>query len=141
VRDRPLNGQTHVYGAIYFVCRIGSSHGRHGNQHHEAEKGGRTGKHRATLPRLSDSRRARPSKPWPITPTYVIIAEITPANPNVFYELGHSHATEKPAILLAERGRPLPFDVSGFRVIFYDDSIGGKRQVEDELRRHLKAIR
>ena len=57
----------------------------------------------------------------------VIVAEVTPANPNVFYELGYAHAIEKPTILLAEKptdsGRHLPFDISGFRVIFYDNTI------------------
>jgi hypothetical protein len=71
----------------------------------------------------------------------VIVAEITPVNANVFYELGYAHATGKPTILLAEKGQQLPFDVSGFRVIFYDDSIGGKRRVESELNRHLAALR
>jgi hypothetical protein len=70
----------------------------------------------------------------------VIIAEITPVNANVFYELGYAYATGKPTILLAERGHPLPFDIQGFRCIFYDDSIGGKTRVEEQLRRHLMAI-
>jgi len=70
----------------------------------------------------------------------VVIAEITPPNPNVFYELGYAHALGKPTILLAERGQDLPFDISGYRVIFYDNSIRGKRDVEENLRRHLTAI-
>lgn len=70
----------------------------------------------------------------------VVIAEITPVNANVFYELGFAHATEKPTILLAERDQALPFDVQGFRCIFYDDTIGGKARVEADLRRHLTAI-
>jgi hypothetical protein len=70
----------------------------------------------------------------------VVIAEITPANQNVFYELGYSHALNKPTILLAERGKQLPFDVSGYRVLFYDNTIAGKKQIEDGLRRHLEAI-
>lgn len=70
----------------------------------------------------------------------VVVAEITPANPNVFYELGYAHATGKPTILLAERDQPLPFDVSGYRCIFYDDTIGGKVAVEEQLQRHLNSI-
>lgn len=75
----------------------------------------------------------------------VIVAEVTPANPNVFYELGYAHATEKPTILLAEKptdaSRSLPFDISGFRVIYYDNTIKGKRTVESSLRQHLENIK
>lgn len=70
----------------------------------------------------------------------VIIAEITPANPNVFYELGYSHALRKPVILLAERDTPLPFDVCGYRVIFYENAIRGKSSLETDLRQHLANI-
>ncbi|HMD76232.1 MAG TPA: hypothetical protein VKG86_02540 [Terracidiphilus sp.] len=70
----------------------------------------------------------------------IVIAEITPANPNVFYELGYAHALGKPTILLAQRGAALPFDIRSFRVVFYNDSIGGKAEVERDLRRHLEAI-
>jgi hypothetical protein len=71
----------------------------------------------------------------------VIVAEITPPNPNVFYELGYAQAVGRPIILLADRKvDKLPFDVSGFRVIFYDDSIGGKSDVERQLRLHLAGL-
>jgi nucleoside 2-deoxyribosyltransferase len=70
----------------------------------------------------------------------VVIAEITPVNPNVFYELGYAHALGKPTILLARRGAQLPFDIRSYRVVFYNDTIGGKPEVERSLRRHLAAI-
>ena len=70
----------------------------------------------------------------------VIISEVTPANPNVFYELGYAHALQKPAILLADRDTTLPFDISGHRVIFYDNTIGGKSALETGLRQHLTNI-
>lgn len=72
----------------------------------------------------------------------VVIAEITPANPNVFYEVGYSHALDKPTILLANRAEisELPFDLRGFRVVFYDDTISGKSSIESDLRKHLRAI-
>ncbi len=70
-----------------------------------------------------------------------VIAEITPPNPNVYYELGYSHAINKPVILLANRNlEKLPFDVSPFRVLFYDNSIVGKRHFEEGLRKHISAI-
>lgn len=70
----------------------------------------------------------------------IVVAEITPANPNVFYELGYAHALGKPTILLAQRGAQLPFDIRSFRVVFYNDTIGGKTEVERNLRNHLEAI-
>jgi len=70
----------------------------------------------------------------------VVIAEITPQNENVFYEVGYAHALGKPTILLADRTKKLPFDLSGRRVLFYDNSIGGKNRVEQGLRKHLEAI-
>jgi hypothetical protein len=75
-----------------------------------------------------------------ITEAKVIIAEISSANPNVYYEVGYAHALNKPTILIAEKPVQLPFDVSPFRVLFYENTIGGKAKVEDGLRKHLKAI-
>jgi len=63
----------------------------------------------------------------------VVIAEITAPNQNAFYELGYARALNKPTILLAEQRRQLPFDVRGYRCLFYENTIGG-------LHKHLKAI-
>lgn len=72
----------------------------------------------------------------------IIIAEITPDNPNVYYELGYAHAINKPTILLCDRNKrsKLPFDISSFRTLFYEDTIGGKTLIEKNLRRYLEAI-
>ena len=70
----------------------------------------------------------------------IIIAEISPSNANVFYELGYAHALKKEVVLLARRGGKLPFDISGYRVIFYDDTIGEKTNVENALENHLSNI-
>ncbi len=71
----------------------------------------------------------------------IVIADITPDNPNVFYEVGYSHALEKPTILLCDKKRTkLPFDVSSFRTLFYDNTIAGKSQVEKRLRKFLDNI-
>jgi nucleoside 2-deoxyribosyltransferase len=64
-------------------------------------------------------------------------------NPNVYFEVGYALALGKPIILLAQRRTPetpLPFDLSAFRVLFYDDSIGGKPKLETGLRNHLTEI-
>lgn len=71
----------------------------------------------------------------------VIIANITPDNPNVFYEVGFAHAISKPTILLCDRKREkLPFDLSGFRTLFYDNTIAGKSNIEKDLNKYLDNI-
>lgn len=70
-----------------------------------------------------------------------VIADITPDNPNVFYEVGYAHGIGKTTILLSDRRRDkLPFDVSGFRTLFYDNTIGGKKAVEESLTKHLENL-
>ena len=72
----------------------------------------------------------------------LIIADVTPDNANVFYEVGFAHAIGKPTILLSDKKREgLPFDISGFRTLFYDNTIGGKAIVELRLKQHLSALR
>lgn len=72
---------------------------------------------------------------------YIIIADITPNNPNVFYEVGYAHGIGKPVILLCNKKRDkLPFDVSGMRTVYYDNSIKGKSIVEERLKKHLDNI-
>lgn len=75
-----------------------------------------------------------------LTESEIIIAEVSPANENVFYELGFAHALGKTTILLADRSKSLPFDIAGYRVIFYENTIKGKKEVEHQLREHLKRI-
>lgn len=71
----------------------------------------------------------------------IVIADVTPNNPNVFYEVGFAHGIGKPTILLSDKKRErLPFDISGFRTLFYDNTIGGKTTVEERLRQHLEAM-
>ncbi len=77
-----------------------------------------------------------------INESSVIIADITPDNPNVFYELGYAHALNKSTIILSDKTRNrLPFDVSNMRTLFYDNSIGGKSKIEAQLKNHLENIK
>jgi len=70
-----------------------------------------------------------------------IIAEITPDNPNVFYEIGYSHAIKKPTILLCDKKREkLPFDLSSFRTLFYENTIVGKKNIELSLINYLENL-
>jgi hypothetical protein len=69
----------------------------------------------------------------------IIIAEISSPNPNVFYEVGYAHALNKPTILIAEKNIKLPFDVSPFRTLFYENTIAGKAKIEEGLKKHITA--
>lgn len=77
-----------------------------------------------------------------ISTASIIIADITMDNPNVFYEIGYAHALQKPTILLADVNRRdrLPFDISGYRTIFYSNTIGGKKDIDQNLHKYLKSI-
>jgi len=71
----------------------------------------------------------------------VIIAEITPVNANVYYEVGYADALGKPVILIANSTvTQLPFDVRPYRTIFYENSIGGKNKIESQLKKYLENI-
>lgn len=72
----------------------------------------------------------------------IIIADITPNNPNVFYELGFAHAIGKDVILLCEKEKrsSLPFDVSAYRTIFYENTMLGKDKIEGELNKYVREI-
>ncbi len=75
-----------------------------------------------------------------IAESKVIIAEISPQNSNVFYEVGYAHALNKPTILIAVKGTKLPFDVSPFKVLFYENTIAGKKRIKQGLSQHLSSI-
>ena len=75
-----------------------------------------------------------------ISDASLVIADITKDNPNVFYELGYAHALKKPTILLADQNQreKFPFDTQGYRTIFYQNTIRGKREIENRLREHME---
>ncbi|MFH0796965.1 MAG: hypothetical protein V2A65_07920 [Candidatus Omnitrophota bacterium] len=77
-----------------------------------------------------------------ISEASLVIADVTPNNPNVYYEIGYSHAIRKKTVMLCDKKREsLPFDIAANRTIFYDNSIGGKTRVEEKLRKHLDNLR
>jgi len=75
-----------------------------------------------------------------ILSSQVVIADVTPSNQNVYFEVGYAHGVGKPIILLAEKGTKLPFDLSAFRTLFYENSISGRASFDEGLRRHLNSI-
>jgi|GEM_PF-6718204 len=71
----------------------------------------------------------------------IVIADITPDNPNVYYEVGYAHAIKKNVILMCneQRGR-LPFDLSDVRTIFYKDSIAGNSLIKQKLQTRIESL-
>lgn len=49
----------------------------------------------------------------------LIVADLTGANPNVYYEVGLAHAFRKQVILMTQEIDDLPFDLRSYRVISY----------------------
>jgi hypothetical protein len=66
-----------------------------------------------------------------------VVAEVTGQNPNVFYEVGYSHATGKPTILLSRRGQEIPFDLRGMNHIIYETIVELREKLEKRLRATL----
>ncbi|MBI4764965.1 MAG: hypothetical protein HY787_10210 [Deltaproteobacteria bacterium] len=67
----------------------------------------------------------------------VVIADISQANPNVWYELGYAHALGKNTLLLAENPQDVPVDLAAHRIIF---SGRGEIGLREELSRALKDV-
>jgi len=72
----------------------------------------------------------------------VIIADISGRNANVFYELGMSHMLKRTQTIMIthEKYESIPFDISHFRIIKYENTISGKTVYENQLRKALKNI-
>ena len=46
----------------------------------------------------------------------------------------------KPLVILAQAGAKLPVDIQGYRVVFYEDVIGGEVKLAENLRKQLKEV-
>jgi hypothetical protein len=74
-----------------------------------------------------------------ITGAGVIVADLSGANPNVTYEVGLADVLGREVVMICQ-GTHVPFDFLGQRVVQYEDSLTGARQLREELanrpRRH-----
>jgi hypothetical protein len=71
----------------------------------------------------------------------IIIAELTGRNPNVFYELGLSHAIKRKTILITQTMDDVPFDLRHYRCIVYSNTYRGAKDLEDKLISTIKAVK
>lgn len=72
----------------------------------------------------------------------VIVADLTGRNPNVFYEVGLSHALPRKTVMLTQDSSDVPFDLQSIRYLKYDmedisthDGFDLKRDLKKRLRR------
>ncbi|MBO1401738.1 hypothetical protein BVH62_18965 [Vibrio cholerae] len=65
----------------------------------------------------------------------VVIANINGRNPNVFYELGLSHALEKPTLITSKSISDIPFDLRTQQLVLYKNSTDFKNQLSKALLR------
>jgi len=70
----------------------------------------------------------------------LVVAVLTDFNANVWYELGIRHAYRCGTIMIIEDGQQLPFDISQYGVIKYEDTISGASNFEQELRAFVERI-
>lgn len=68
-----------------------------------------------------------------INSAFIVIADVTGRNANVFYELGIAHTLDKNIIILTQNEGDVPFDISRYRYINYADNIDGYELLEELL--------
>jgi hypothetical protein len=66
----------------------------------------------------------------------LVIADLTEERSNVYYELGLAQGLNKPVVVTAFKGTPLPFDVADIPTIFWE----GQKQLKDKLRERVALI-
>jgi hypothetical protein len=72
----------------------------------------------------------------------ICLADITPDNPNIWYEVGFAFANDKPVVMICAKPRPTkpPFDVQHRHIIFYTlDSPSDFKKLQTEVTERLKA--
>lgn len=66
----------------------------------------------------------------------LIVADLTTANPNAFYELGLAHALRKPVILITQSIADVPFDLKSYRLLEYSTHFSRMGRAKESLARY-----
>lgn len=72
----------------------------------------------------------------------ICLADITPDNPNIWYEVGFAFANDKPVVMICAKPRPTkpPFDVQHRHIIYYtQESPSDFAKLQAEITARLKA--
>lgn len=68
-----------------------------------------------------------------IATSHLVVADLTGANPNVYYEVGIAHALDKNVLLLAQDIDDVPFDLRPYKIISYSTHFAKMQSAKDEL--------
>jgi hypothetical protein len=66
-----------------------------------------------------------------------VIADLSSARPNVYFEAGYAHALGKTPVYVARKGTAIAFDLKDFPIVFF----GGMRELKDALEKRLRGLR
>lgn len=73
--------------------------------------------------------------------SWVVLADLTDRNPNVFYELGIRHSFGPRTILIAQKRTDIPFDLRGYASHIYEwNTIKGRNKFKKNIKSLLKEI-
>ena len=70
----------------------------------------------------------------------LVVANLTGLNPNVMFEIAIRYSFGKPAIVIAEKGTKLPFDIVDENTIFYINDPAGAVELKDNIKRFVQRI-
>lgn len=73
--------------------------------------------------------------------SWVVLADLTDQNPNVFYELGVRHALKNRTILVAQNRSDIPFDLRSYANHVYDpETEEGRQEFADRIKTLLQDV-
>ena len=72
--------------------------------------------------------------------SFVVVADLSGKNPNVFYELGVRHSLSPRTILIAQSLEDIPSDLREYRTIVYDTTAKGAATFQSRLTKYLEEI-